>query len=83
MKMTLTNKEVEAFTNAFKTTSNQWKLAYSIVYADHTVESGIESFNTKKAAQMYDRFLRKANKDEKVDSILIGDDPMYKKDGEF
>ena len=46
------------------------KLAYTIVYSD-SLESGIESFNTKKAAQMFDRFLKNTN--DEVHSTIIYD----------
>ena len=49
------------------------KLAYVIHEDEGVLEGGMESFETKKAAQMYDRFLKKMYGESLVDSTIIYD----------
>ena len=49
------------------------KLAYVIEINDG-LEGGVESFNTKKAAQMFDRFLKKVHGETLVHSTIIYDE---------
>ena len=50
------------------------KLAYIVESQDGLYESGLESFNTKKAAQIYDRFLKEHYGDTIVHSNIIYDE---------
>ena len=49
------------------------RLAYTIK-VDEGLQGGIEEFNTKKAAQMYDRFLKSQYGIKNVHSTIIYDD---------
>ena len=49
------------------------RLAYTIDLGDEGLRGGIEEFNTKKAAQMYDRFLKKQYGESIVHSTIIYD----------
>ena len=52
------------------------RLAYVIHEEKGVLEGGIEGFNTKKAAQMYDRWLKKVYGESLVDSTIIYDEDV-------
>ena len=52
------------------------KLAYIVESNDGVYESGLESFNTKKAAQIYDRFLKEHYGETIVHSNIIYDEDI-------